>query len=101
MKTKKKNSKGSKKVRKVLVASTQKAGEGNRHKMTRAESVIKALQLLRSGTKDDIIKKSNEIFVESGGKDNPREAGFTGAHVLQGLIAFGSIHLENGVFQIK
>ena len=102
MKTKKGNKKSSRKVRKAPLASVESENKNqNQKKLTRAESIVKALQVLKAASKREVIEKSDEIFHEAGGKSNLREAGFTAGHVLQALTAFGSIQAEKGIYEIK
>ncbi len=83
----------SKKNQKVNVAPTR---------LTRAEAVVRAIQQLRSGTKEEILKKSDELFAKAGGKSNPREASWLGgSYVLPALLAIGAVVVDDkGIFKI-
>jgi hypothetical protein len=82
------------KTQKVKVAATR---------LTRAESVVRAIQQLKTGTKTEILEKSDQLFTKAGGKSNLSEANWLGgSYVLPALVAIGAVVVDDkGLYKIK
>lgn len=83
-----------KKNQKTKIAATR---------LTRAESVVRAIQQLKSGTKVEILEKSDQLFTKAGGKSNLAEANWLGgSYVLPALVAIGAVVVDDkGLYKIK
>ena len=81
------------KNQKVKVAATR---------LTRAEAVVRAIQQLKSATKEEIIRKSDDLFTKAGGKSNLKEASWLGgSYVLPALVAIGAVVVDDeGLYKI-
>jgi hypothetical protein len=93
-KIKKRNTKKEGKKKKQVV-------ETNHRKLTRGASITKALQLLKTAKKEDILKRADELFTQGGGKSNLRETAFTATHVFNAFIAAGILEKDKDAFNYK
>jgi len=91
-----------KKTKKQITKKNQKA-KVVATRLTRAEAVVQAIQQLKSATKEEIIKKSDDLFAKAGGKSNLKEASWLGgSYVLPALLAIGAVVVDNeGLYKIK
>lgn len=80
----------------------KKAGTGkgrgyrNATGYTRSHALVDALK--EGGTREEIVAKSDELFVENGGKSNPNVANYMFGYVYNTLLIIGTISEENGKF---
>ena len=71
-------------------------------KMSRIESVVKALRMLKRGDMNTIAQQADKVYAEAGGKSNPREAVCVVRMVLPALLAWGRLIENNdGVYRLK
>ena len=91
-----------KKSKKRVINKNQKTKVVTTH-LTRAESVVRAIQQLKSGTKAEILAKSDQLFSKAGGKSNLAEANWLGgSYVLPALVAIGAVVVDDkGLYKIK
>ena len=88
-------------VKKERVKKERKAGgkrgrKPNADSYTRSHALVDALK--KGGTRDDIVKYSDELFVEKGGKTNINVANYMFGYVYNTLLIIGQISEADGVF---
>ena len=88
-------------VKKEKVKKEKKTGgkRGRRldaNAYTRSHALVDALK--KGGTRDDIVKYSDELFVEKGGKSNTNVANYMFGYVYNTLLIIGQISEADGVF---
>lgn len=88
-------------VKKEKIKKERKAGVRRGRKLdanayTRSHALVDALK--KGGTRDDIVKYSDELFVEKGGKTNTNVANYMFGYVYNTLLIIGQISEADGVF---